>query len=143
MFGYKVEIDQYCEHSEHSGEQFGDWRASYTNSIKNLVQKTDEYPDITSSLDIAPGTQALVVWAVWSSGDSFGRNSGGHSEAFGIFTDLGSAVQLREALYAHTDNNKSTELTTSDGQKFTLGYMPWFGYFESLDSVSVDVVTVF
>lgn len=143
MFGYKVNIEQYCNYHERAEEQYGDWRASYSNTMSNIVQKTDTYPDITSSLDITPGTNALVVWAVWSSGDSFGHADGSSSEAFGIFTDIKSAEQFRQALSAAKEQSKDTTLTTTDGQVFTIGYLPWFGYFESLDDIRVDVVTVF
>ena len=143
MFGYKVEVEQYCDHHEYSGEQFGDWSSSYTNNLKDIVRKTNEYPDIVSSLDIAPGTRALIVWAIWSTGDSFGRSAGSNAEAFGIFTDIKSADELKEALELHTDCDNERSLTTSDGQEFKIGYMPWDGYFESLDGVRIDVVTVF
>lgn len=142
MFGYKVEIEQYCDHHERDEEQYGSWSASYSNSINSVVQKTNDYPDVVSTLDIEPGTKALVVWAVWSTGDSFGRARGSQSEAIGIFTDMASAVQFREALDAHEKQGGTVKLTTSDGQEFEFGYMPWFGYFESLDSVHIDVVTV-
>lgn len=62
MFGYKVDIEQYCEHNERSDEDYGSWSSSFTNSLSDIVRKTNEYPDIVSSLDIAPGTRALVVW---------------------------------------------------------------------------------
>lgn len=142
MFGYKVEIEQYCDHRERSEEQYGNWSASYTNSLKDEVKKTNDYPDIVSTLDIEPGTQALVVWAVWSTGDSFGRARGSQAEAAGIFTDMASAVQFREALYACNEREGAIKLTTSDGQEFELDYMPWFGYFESLDSVQINTVVV-
>lgn len=142
MFGYKVVIEQCCDHHEHSGEQYGDWSASYSNTIQDVVQKTNDYPDVVSTLDIEPGTQAHVVWVVWSSGDSFGWARGSHSEAAGIFTDVAAAEQFREALYACNEKDGTIKLTTSDEQEFELGYMPWFGYFESLDSVHINTVVV-
>lgn len=145
MFGYKVDIEQYCDHNERSDEDYGSWSSSFTNSLSDIVRKTNEYPDIVSSLDIAPGTRALVVWAVWSTGDSFGRSSGSGTEAFGIFTDIKSAEELQKAMedYSHGNRKDDIVVTTSDGQVFKLGYMPWFGYFDSLDSVRIDAVSVF
>lgn len=145
MFGYKVDIEQYCDHNERSDEDYGSWSSSFTNSLSDIVRKTNEYPDIVSSLDIAPGTRALVVWAVWSTGDSFGRSSGSGTEAFGIFTDIKTAEELQKAMedYSHGNRKDDIVVTTSDGQVFKLGYMPWFGYFDSLDSVRIDAVSVF
>lgn len=142
MFGYKVTIDQYCDHHERSDEEYGSWSSSYSSNLNDIVRRTTDYPDIASSLDIAPGTRALVVWAVWSTGDSFGQSRGGQAEAFGIFTDINSADELQKALESY-NGTEDLNLTTSDGQVFKISYVPWLGYFESLDTVRVDVVTVF
>lgn len=143
MFGYKVNINQHCDHNERSDEEHGSWSASYTNTLGDIVRKTNDYPDLVSSLDIAPGTRVIVVWAAWSSGDSFGNAVGKDTEAFGIFTDIKSAEELQSAIERHIDNNGDVQITTSDGQVFKLGYMPWFGYFERLDGVYVNAATVF
>lgn len=142
MFGYKVDIESYCDHHEPATEQYGNWSSRYTNTMKDTVCKTNEYPDIVSSLDIPVGSRAFVVWVVWSTGDSFGRAAGSYSEAFGIFTDLESAEWLRTTLIIIREQDGKTELNTPDGQEFTLDYMPWYGYFESLDVVNVTSVTV-
>lgn len=143
-FGYTVQIKRRCDHQHRSEEEYGSWSSSFTNTIDRLVKKVDEYPDVTSTLDLPPGTNALVVWAEWSSGDSFGNGIRSNAEAFGIFTDMNSAVELRDALYA---NNMTSEdactVLTSDGQTFRSTYLPWSGYFERLENVNIDVVTVF
>jgi len=66
----------------------------------------------------------------------------GRTEILGIFLDMKSANEL---MHYVVDNKKSDsiKLTTSDGQVFKMKYVPWHGYFESLDSVEIDVVSVF
>jgi hypothetical protein len=144
MFGYSVSINRHCIDSEHSGERYGSWSESWNQEIDKVVTKTESMPDVVSPLDLHFGANALVVWATYSTGDSFGRSHGGSSEVFGIFTDIKSATELRDALSDFNTRGKSSrlEITTSDGQKFT-DYVPWTGYFESLDAVDIDVVTVF
>lgn len=140
MFGYKTDVDHQCDHSHQSEEEYGPWSSSFTNSMGRLVHKENEYPDVVSTLDIAPGTNALIVWAEWSTGDSFGGCSRGRTESFGIFTDMASAVALKEALLAA---GETLVVTTPDGQHFTQTWVPWHGYFEDLDGVRIDPVVVY
>jgi hypothetical protein len=144
MFGYLVGIDGRCVESSSSGERYGSWSESWIQEINRAVTKTDSMPDVVSTLDLPSGANALVVWATYSTGDSFGRSNGGSAEVFGIFTDVKSATELRDALSDFNTRGDTSRLnvTTSDGQVFTQ-YVPWSGYFESLDSVDIDVVTVF
>lgn len=144
MFGYHVTINSTCYESNWSGERYGEWSESWNHKIDRKVTKcsSGDVPDVVSSLDIPIGSSALVVWAIYSSGDSFGRASMGRTEILGIFLDMKSANEL---MHYVVDNKKSDsiKLTTSDGQVFKMNYVPWHGYFESLDSVEIDVVSVF
>ena len=146
MFGYIINIDQYCNHYEHSSEQYGNWSESHTNTLNRTANKTTEFPVVVSIHDIPSGSNALVVWAEWSTGDSFGKSSGGAAEVIGIFKDLDSAASLRNQIEDHTKNRKSGEygykFETPDGQIFESGFAPWTGYFETLESVNVDTVVV-
>ena len=97
MFGYKVEINSICTESYRSSEEWGSWSSSYSNYFEK-VTKTDTYPDITSSLDIKEGELCFVVWAEWSSGDSFGRGENSNTEALAIFKDIDSAKMFKKKL---------------------------------------------
>lgn len=59
-----------------------------------------------------------LVIAVWSTGDSFGHDSGAHSECFGVFKTKEEADK----------KCKELELDTKSP-------LPWLGYFENLESV--------
>jgi hypothetical protein len=142
-FGYKVEIDQYCDYSERSPGAYGDWEERWSNSMDRVCVKEDKYPNITSTLDIPKGSNALVVWAEWSHGDSFGRADNGAAEPFGIFVDYAAAEAFANWLNALRDNDKDKSFVAPDGQVFNKPYIPWFGYFESLGDVRIDTVTVF
>ena len=97
MFGYKVEINSICTESYRSEEEWGSWSSQYSNYFED-VTKTDTYPDITSSLDIKEGELCFVVWAEWSSGDSFGRGENSNTEALAIFKDIDSAKMFKKKL---------------------------------------------
>ena len=127
------------DHYESSSERYGDWSESHTNRCGTIVNKVTSGPDIVSRLDIPQGSNALVVWVQWSTGDSFGTSEVGEAEVFGIFLDLLSAIKLRDALRTAKGE---LNLTTPDGQTFKYDYLPWQGYFESLDFVEISVVAV-
>ena len=146
-FGYHVHINQRCDHEQHSSEPYGDWSASYTNSIDTKVTRVKdpekEYPDVTTPFEVKAGENALVVWVEWSSGDSFGHGTNSCVEVIGMFKDLDSAVNLKKQISEHSDGKvASYKFTTPDGQIFESGFASWHGYFETLESVNIDTVTV-
>ena len=144
MYGYGIELNHHCDHEEHSDEPYGDWSSSFTNSINPNAIRNAELPDAVAPFDIPAGQNALVVWAEWSSGDSFGHGERNCTEVIGIFQDLRSASDLRDKLLAHKkgDTDRGYDITTPDGQHFKCGYISWNGYFESLDEIHIDTVTV-
>ena len=134
MFGYKVEIDQICTDSYRSDEEWGNWSSDNSNYFKQ-VTKTDVYPDITSSLDIKEGELCFVVWAEWSSGDSFGTAHDGNTEALAIFKDPESAKFFKKEAENATAYVK--EFVTPDGQIHDVR-CPWTGYFEELTEIHIE-----
>ena len=134
MFGYKVEINSTCTESYRSDEEWGDWSSDNSNYFKQ-VTKTDAYPDITSSLDIKEGELCFVVWAEWSSGDSFGTAYDGNTEALAIFTDVKSAKEFQEKVL--NSEEYSVKFTTPDGQVHNVR-CPWTGYFEELTEIHIE-----
>jgi len=144
QFGYKVRISQYCDHSENishgDGEWDFSWEESYSNSFESVV-KTDKYPDITALHDFEVGDQAFLVWAEWSTGDSFGHGDRSHVEAFALFKNSEDAYAYAHAL-EHAPDGKKFKFVSSEGQVFENIYMPWHGYFESLDNIHVETVTI-
>lgn len=147
-FGYKVEIDSYCDHYDYPEEEYGSWSASYTNYFKK-VTKTKHYPDVVSDIDFQVGQKCFLVWIEWSSGNSFGYSDRCSTEAIGIFKDEQSARELVKAIEdssvqydAETDSRYRFYCKTSDGQEFEYGFAPWFGYFERLDEVHLERIII-
>lgn len=149
-YGYGVEIHQTCIESYRSPEQYGDWRESYDNRCGDVVRRDAQYPDVVSIYDIPAGEDAWVVWAEYSSGDSFGHSTRGYTEVIGIFRkqDYDSAESLQRSIeIANREHDRRRDsngyrFETPDGQVFESGFAPWYGYFDSLDSVNIDRVHV-
>ena len=135
MFGYKVEINSICTESYRSEEEWGSWSSQYSNYFED-VTKTDTYPDITSSLDIKEGELCFVVWAEWSSGDSFGHGVNSNTEALAIFKDPESAKMFKKEVESITEYSRES-FVTPDGQEHDI-YCPWTGYFEELTEIHIE-----
>lgn len=150
-FGYKVVINSHCEHNERSPESYGSWSSSHSNEFES-VKKCDITssvlnPDVTSVHDFSVGSIAYLVWAQWGSGDSFGHGKGSDTEAFALLRDSADAFRLKNALEQAKPNPKAKRenhfyWVSSDGQVVETGFLPWFGYFESLESVHIEAVII-
>ena len=150
QYGYKVTVDSTCLESRYSDEQFGPWSESYTNHLESIAAHDSKYPDVNSIHNIEPGQGALVVWIEYSSGDSFGHADRKYTEIMGLFKDMESALSLKNQIESWNprENKKweeahSYHFKTPDGQEFQSGFAPWSGYFDSLDAVNVDAVSIF
>lgn len=142
MFGYKLDIEHICTENKESDEPYGDWYRDYSNDFKE-IRKESTYPEISSSLDILPGTIVYVVWAEWSTGDSFGHSENSESEGMGVFLDTKSAIEFKEFLESNSSSNynfkeDTKNFVSSDGQEFKFRNFPWSGYFESLSAIHLE-----
>jgi hypothetical protein len=144
-FGYSIEIESFTEETRepNPNDPWDRGNTSTHNSFRH-VSKTEIYPDIASSLDIPVGAECHVVWVVWSTGDTFGRDEGRRTSLIGVFQKEGAALGLQREIERRNqerhnikDYNYSFEFVTSDGQELTV-YQSWFGYFDSLDAVHVE-----
>lgn len=151
-YGYNVKISSHCDESYHDGEQYGSWHSHSTNTFEELTKcdEKDAYPDVTSIHDFKIGDVAFLVWAEWSTGDSFGHGTNSSSEAFALLKNAEDAFKLAQALREATGNQKAKkwedqyrfDWKSSDGQKVSSGFLPWLGYFENLENVYVETIQV-
>ena len=137
---FKVDINQYCTEDYHDGEQWGEWRQSYDNSFRGIEICKDEYPDITCLDDVTHGDTAYVVWCEWSHGDSFGHADRGSAEVVAMFKDYETAKKLEEAIYKGPQEKFRFDFEW--GSNKIEMYTPWVGYFEHLDDVHIERVTI-
>ena len=142
--GYKVIINQTTDRDEyvkHSNEAYDySWSKSCSNALQ-MVSVEDNYPDVVST--VAPQDVAYIVWAEWSTGDSFGHGYCTEAEAFGVFNCHDSAKELaKELRRIAKEDIEELDFTTQDGQEFKQGWVAFAGYFEKLENVYVEPVTV-
>lgn len=88
-----------------------------------IVEK-DGYDTLGVEEDISSGDTIYLVWAEYTTGDSFGRDAGNY-ELLEVFTDAQAACD-RVAYWENISDYS----------------VPWIGHFESLDGVHVTTLEV-
>ena len=105
------------------------------------VVNEDTYSDFP--VDFLPeyGIPYLLLYAVWSTGDSFGHDSRSHIEYYGLFrADQAEFVtRLKAFLEAQKRelDDEYDEMREFEGKKYCF---PWNGYFDSLSEVEIETV---
>jgi hypothetical protein len=136
----------------------------YIRGIRVVGEK--DYYDLQTAFDIDPKRPYFLMYAIYSTGDSFGHDEG-RIEYVGLFEELEFAhenvarirrhneiyQQLNDRWYRSSKQmskeqlkklEKSFEpytvrLVTEDGQEYDV-HVPWHGYFERLIDVEVEPV---
>lgn len=138
-----------------SGEQYGKWRRAYVNTFRSVTLLRTEQDrnwfgeKVPVAFPVKPGDTVFVLWAEYSTGDSFGREEG-TTDIITVFQNYDTALKARDAIYTKVrgpeDPNWRTRATISlqlDGTKTPYDYYaPFMGYFERLDTIHVTPATV-
>lgn len=94
------------------------------------------YESFETDFDVKAGDLVFPVYVVYSSGDSFSRRDGYRFEMMEIFKTAEEAYEFERFLNFVNGEDYSVEYK---GKKY---HIPWFGYFESLDYVSVETCII-
>lgn len=100
-------------------------------SIPDTFKITSEERYGAEPLKFEPkkGKDYFVVYAIWSTGDSFSRSHRANCECFGVYETYEEA-EKREAELKNPEPKKHDFSPKS-------GWLPWYGYFESLDETGI------
>lgn len=107
----------------------------YINAIRNAPGR---YSDIAVPFDVIPGETCYLVWADYNTGDSFGND-----DNLVEFIDLFKSMELAEecAAIARRADGYYYTFKRENGQNCTQS-IPWNGYFESLNAINVEAVSM-
>ena len=87
--------------------------------------------------EIENGKVYFFVYAVYSTGDSFGYDRNGGIEELGLFERREDANRCRNmALEPEINGSHSIQLINNEGIEYKT-HCPWFGYFENLEDIEV------
>ena len=108
----------------------------YVHGFNVVDDKT--YNDLYASFEPKPETDYYLLYAIYSTGDSFGHDDGHCIEYFGLYEEkdleIAKADQKKLETFERTDSERLCKLSNQSV------YLPWNGYFESLDSVELEKV---
>jgi hypothetical protein len=114
----------------------GDTERSWHFGGISLEKPVGEYEYIEVDDDFDTTGNIYLVLAVWSTGDSFGNDGGACCEIFAAYNIREDAEEAeRLLLRASAGNDMFKGLELPDG--FKLSYIPWMGYFKSLDYITI------
>ncbi len=134
--------DHYCHDSYQSPEQWGEWSESYSFNAPTLASASEAgyggFPYVGAELQ--PNDELFVLYVVWSSGDSFGRDDRNYYEFLCVNKDADMAVRNLEKVKA-CNKISYVELELDDGSLMKCYCGSWNGYFESLDELDLAKVT--
>lgn len=106
--------------------------------INGIRIASDRYSDIDVPFDVVPGETYYLVWADYERGDS-----SGYDDNCVEFIDLFKSKELAEqcAAIARAVEGYNYTFKRENGQDCTQS-VPWNGYFESLNAINVEPVSV-
>lgn len=134
-FGYNIKVDSEC-YPEESDEDGDNWCETWEHNISDTITKADDgqVPDVVTTHELEANHPVFLVYAIWSTGDSFGRASGGSFEPIAIFKEEEEAKKFSEAL-EKADSEKPFHYKANDGQEFHCKNLWWNDFFSSLETV--------
>ena len=138
-----VKIKSVCTHSEGPDEAYGPWESSHINTFKYVTRdcnRDDFLESVPIDFEYNNRDEVYVIWAEYSTGDSFGMASCGSTEVVHIFKNYDLALKAVEAL--KTKNCGLPVEFESDSGKVITYCRPWIGYFESLDEIHLETAYV-
>ena len=104
----------------------------------------NDYCDVIIEDTVSPGESLWLVWAVYSTGDSFGHDDAANIEFVSAHRDEGTArhnAGMLGSIARDADYGHRVKVLLDGGN--TMDYtVPWLGYFESLDYVEVGQFVV-
>lgn len=142
------------------------WQEHYIESISQADE--NQFYDLTVEFDLDPKCEYYLLYAIYSTGDSFGHDEG-RIEFVGLYENSYAANENMRRIEAHYETYRqlndrwyhsskqmsktelknleknfdsySVTLIANDGREYKVS-VPWTGYFESLTDVRVETVLV-
>ncbi len=134
-----------------AGDVADEWDRDDTHTDHNIrgfhaaPENSDMISDLWVPYEPEYGIDYYLLYVVYSTGDSFGHDSGEGIEYIGLYTkdELDVARENKRKIEAHDKDVESkyfhVSLQTPSGQTFQQ-HTPWVGYFESIDYIELEAV---
>lgn len=151
FYSLEIEDDTYGhDTSETDPENSWDRPNTYVShsitGFRALPEADGKYYDLVIPYEPLFDEEYFLLYAVYSTGDSFGHDEGAGCEHIGFYkkSQLEIAQENQRKIEEHkTDRNSNSYsiiLESPEGKEFEQ-QTPWVGYFESLDLVEIVGIT--
>ena len=144
--GVKLEV-VYDEYTTNLGGYDPDNRWTRDSTDREItitgIEIVDKCFDTVCQDDVVIGDQVGLLWATYSTGDSFGED-GGQTEFIQVLPLSKMHILKQNAetiMSANNADSQSVKLLDAYGETYKMG-CPWYGYFENLQSIYIDRLTV-
>ncbi len=145
----KILDEEYGE-SEGPYEEYGEWSSETNHNIKGAVKvKENEYFDLEVSDDLL-NKNVYLLYILYGSGDSFGESSG-NIEYIDVFKSKDKAEEVQRIIeedykvkpdYTFEPGSMDLFYTKDNGNKAKIPTSVYKGYFENLESVNVEKISI-
>lgn len=136
---FTVVKDQYC-HTTREHDPEDRWSGEETCTDTSVwgfeVTSEDKYWDGIAKFDLEYDKDYFLVYAIYSTGDSFSRHDGQFDVA-DLFETMDEAKEVKKILDGFDKNGEGQTVQISEGINY---HVPWWGYFEYLEYVEIEVV---
>lgn len=119
------------------------WDRDNTRSVHlvqpffEVVEREGHPYDLSISFDPDPEKPYFLVYAIYSTGDSFGFDEDREIEFFDLFDNYEAAAGLANALRERTESRDSNDYDFQITYNDVRYHIPWLGYFEELSTLQV------
>lgn len=137
-WGLKIHVDQCTEVTREATED--EWDADdlqHTTSIVSVEPCGESHADVVVDFEPRPGESAWLVKVVYSTGDSFHHESGLMTVVAAFSTER-LAEQALAAIESCKNESVYSIRVFSESARMQSIHCMWKGYFDSLDSASVE-----
>lgn len=140
----KYTRDQYTTREAAADDEWdrGNTSSKYTLEYISLANDS-AYSTVTYPGEVKVGEKLYLLYAVYSTGDSFGHDEDACIELISVHKNLDVARFNYETIKNNTDESYGVqiELSQDNGQTWKMS-PPWNGYFESLSYLKIAGFTV-
>jgi hypothetical protein len=130
-----------------------EWDADDTSTSNNVYgfkvaesNSKNQIVDIVVDYEIKPDKTYYLVSVIYSSGDSFSHHTG-NIDYIMLYDNLEMAEATKKIIedsYKRKDKEQSysVEILNNNGELFIISSSCWVGYFETLEEVKIDCITL-
>lgn len=139
-----IEYDTYTEvTSEANPDDSWSSDSTYSTHCVNNINLKNGYEYCYYPGEVKKGDTLYLLYAVWSTGDSFHRADGSQIDFISVHKSYENAERNEKILEQHTGSfdsdkgNYSTKIFLDNGEEYSY-CLGWLGYFESLDHIVIS-----